>query len=77
MRVHAGTSSVTSGSGIVTVYKNNVLQALTCTLSTSATCADLTNAISIAEGDSVSIRVQSTALSGETLANIFAAAQLF
>jgi hypothetical protein len=77
LRVRVSAISNTAGSGVVTVYKNNFVQALTCTLSTSGTCSDLVHSFSVSEGDSVSIRVQSTAPSGDTPANIFASVQLF
>jgi hypothetical protein len=69
--------SGTASSGVVTVWKNNIQQTMTCTLGTSTACSDLTHSFTIADGDFVGIRVQSTAASGDTLGNIFASVQLF
>jgi hypothetical protein len=77
LRVRNLLVSNTTGSGVVTVWKNNVQQTMTCTLGTSTACSDLVDSFTVADGDSVGIRVQSTAASGDTLGNIFASVQLF
>jgi hypothetical protein len=77
LRVRDLNVSNTTGSGVVTVWKNNVKQTMTCTLGTGTACNDLVNSFTVADGDFVGIRVQSTATSGDTLGNIFASVQLF
>lgn len=77
LRVRDLIVSGTASSGVVTVWKNNIQQTMTCTLGTSTACSDLTHSFTIADGDFVGIRVQSTAASGDTLGNIFASVQLF
>jgi parallel beta-helix repeat protein len=59
LRVQAITASNTPGSGIVAVYKNNVVTAVTCTLGATTTCQDLTDTVTTVSNDQISIRFKS------------------
>jgi hypothetical protein len=77
MHAWTATASSTTNSGVVTLYKNGVATALTCTLSTATSCEDLTHSVAFADGDRAMIKVQSTASSGETLATPNATAEVY
>ena len=66
----AGSGGRISGSGVVTVLKNNVATILTCTLGTSLSCVDSTNIVPFVKGDVISI--QFSTQSAESLANVSA-----
>lgn len=59
---------VNASSGVVTVRKNGVTQALTCTLGTVGKCSDTTHSFSVAAGDLLTI--QYTTQAAEVLATL-------
>ena len=69
--VQAKTASNTVGSGVVTVFVAGAATLVTCTLSTATTCNDTTHTATIAAGQQLTVKVQSTAASGDTLADVY------
>jgi hypothetical protein len=77
LRVYTKTQSGTVGSGVVTVYKNGSGTTVTCTLGTAASCSDSTHSFSVADGDRLTVKVQSTAASGDTLGDVNATIEVW
>lgn len=68
LRVVAATGGVNASSGVVTVLRNGVATAITCTLGTGTACVDATHSVVLSDGDLISI--QFTTQAGETLAGV-------
>jgi hypothetical protein len=61
-----------------TVYKNNVATTLTCSVASGATtCNDTSHSFTVAAGDYLTVKSGTTASSGETLANVSIALELW
>jgi hypothetical protein len=66
--VSAGTGGTNASSGVVTILKNGVATAITCTLGTGTFCDDQTHTVAVAAGDVISAQV--TTQAADTLANV-------
>lgn len=73
LAAHATVGGATAGSGVITLYKNNVATALTCTLGTGSNtkCTDTTHTVALAATDQYSLRV-TTNQATDTTANPYA-----
>lgn len=74
--VRATLGGALAGSGVTTLYKNNVATALTCTLGNTspANCSDTTHTVAMTTSDFWSVRV-TTAQATDTTANVRASFQ--
>jgi len=68
LRVAASAGGISGLSGVVTVIKNNVATAVTCTLGTGTTCNDAVNTVAVVAGDRIGVTINTQP--SETLANI-------
>ena len=66
--VTASAAGSGAGSGVVTVLKNGVATAITCTIGTGTSCNDGTHSVSVVAGDLITI--QFTAAAADTLAGV-------
>lgn len=65
LRFYASTAPGAGKSWAITVMKNNSAQALTCTIAdTNTTASDLSNSVTVAAGDTISIKVVTTSTPG-------------
>jgi hypothetical protein len=70
LAVAASAGGVNASSGVVTVLKNGVTTAVTCTIGTSTGCSDISHTAAYVLGDIISI--QFTTQAADTLANVYA-----
>lgn len=68
LNVTATAAGTNASSGVVTVLKNGVAQAVTCTIGTGTSCNDFTHSFTTVDGDLVSI--QFTTQAADTLAGV-------
>lgn len=74
MYVKASAAGGAAGSGLMQLFKNGSASGITCTLGTGTSCNDTTHTVSMAVGDTYSVRV-TTGQASDTTADIRAAFQ--
>lgn len=68
LRVKSGTAGFAAGSGVMTLRKNGVDTAVTCTVGTGTTCSDTTHNFTVVAGDLISLKM--VTVGTETIANV-------